>query len=107
MLFDIERDTGDCVIGYFVPDSYAAVPTLRVTSGVDVLLTFTTNEPRPSIVAAGRHASGLCGFSLTEANIPQLAHLEQLEIRDAASNFVFYRRRPRALCADFKLFRLE
>jgi hypothetical protein len=107
MLFDIERDTGDRLVGYFVPDSYTDVPIIRVTSGLDILLTLEANEPRPSVVAAGRHGNGMCGFSLTTEHIPQLDRYDRLEIEDASSGFVFYRRRPSNVCTDFKLFRLE
>jgi hypothetical protein len=107
VLFDIERDTGDRIVGYLVPDSYSNTATVVVTSNGRELAALPTRDARPSVVAAGRHDSGLCGFTIDGNVVPQLSSYQELELRDLASSLVFYRRRPEALTVPFKLLRLE
>ena len=73
MLFSIEADRGDQIVGYVVPDDYSASPTLRITqSGIEIA-ELACREARPSLVAAGRHATGLCGFTVDDLIVPDLA----------------------------------
>ncbi len=106
MLFNIERDEGDCVTGYCVPDGYEATPLLRVHSGGGEVARLEANELRPSLVQAGRHQTGRCGFSITQAEIPGLAGLEDLAIYDEDSALLIYRR-PRGDFLQRKVVRLE
>ena len=46
MLFNIEQDTGDCVVGYCVPDGFEATPRLRVFSGGAEVARLEANELR-------------------------------------------------------------
>jgi hypothetical protein len=106
VLFDIEADKGDRIVGYLVPDSFSASAEVVVASDGVELTTFVTSESRPSVVAAGRHSTGLCGFSLTDKIVPKLATYRDLELRDASTGLTIYRRRKRKV-AKFRLFRLE
>ena len=85
MLFDIEEDTGDQIIGYLVPDSYSTSATVVVTSQGRQLAVLPTKENRPSVVAAGRHGSGRCGFTIDGKVVPKLRKYLELELRDEAS----------------------
>jgi len=107
VLFDVEKDTGDRIVGYLVPDSYSNTATVVVTSDGRELAALPTDDPRPAVVAAGRHDSGLCGFTIDGIMVPDLARYQLLELRDRGSDLVFYRRRPDAVTIPFKLFRLE
>jgi hypothetical protein len=107
VLFDVEKDTGDRIVGYLVPDSYSTTATVVVTSDGRELATLPTHDARPSVVAAGRHDSGLCGFTIDGKVVPDLVGYQLLELRDQGSDLVFYRRRPASVTVPFKLFRLE
>lgn len=107
MLFDIEEDTGDQITGYLVPDSYSTSATVVVTSQGRQLAVLPTKENRPSVVAAGRHESGRCGFTIDSKVVPKLREYLELELRDEASGLVFYRRRPLVASVPMRLFRLE
>jgi hypothetical protein len=106
MLFNIEHDGGDCVVGYVVPDGFAGLTRIRVSSGGETLHETETSDPRPSLVAAGRHDTGLCGYVLDESKIPGLAQMADLEIRDAESGLLLYRR-PRPEQTRKKVLRIE
>ncbi len=106
MLFNIERDTGDSIVGYCVPDGFEATPLLRVHSVGTEVARFEANELRQALVDAGRHQTGRCGFSITEAEIPGLARLKDLTIYDEDSGVLIYRR-PRGQFIQRKVVRLE
>ncbi|NNM74541.1 hypothetical protein [Enterovirga aerilata] len=107
MLFNIEHDLGREIIGYLVPDGFTGRATIRVTRRGDELLTKQTDSLRESLVHAGRHETGLCGFTIDDGEIPGLAEITDLEIRDAESDVIIYRRyNPEAIVRQ-KIFRLE
>ncbi len=107
MLFNVEHDHGDRIVGYLVPDTFNGRGRLVIRSGGIDLLNLETFEPREALVAAKRHETGICGFSLTEDNLPGLSRFEDLEILEAQTGIVIYRRyRPEAIVHS-KIFRLE
>jgi hypothetical protein len=106
MLFNMQSDTGDCVTGYLVPDTYSVVPTIRVSSGGKDVLVFSANEVREAIAAHGRHESGVCGFSIDTQLLPGLREMADLEIFDAETGLLIYRR-PKATDIQRKILRLE
>lgn len=106
MLFNLETDTGDRITGYVVPDGFQAVPRIRVCNGGEELLVFEANESREALVIAGRHETGQCGFSLDASFAPNLAQLANLELYDADTNVLVYRRRAPHMAAG-KFLRLE
>lgn len=106
MLFDIEADEGRRVVFYLVPDSGSGTPSVRVRIEGEEVLTLAANERRPHLVGAGRHATGQCGFVLDETLLPGLAHHADLEITEAETELLVYRRRtPHAV--EERIFRLE
>lgn len=106
MLFSIEEDTGDYVTCYLVPDAFSAVPTIRVMSAGEELLLLEANETRDALVIARRHESGQCGFSFDAQQIPGLKDIEDLEIYDAKSGVLVYRR-PSMSDIQKKVIRIE
>lgn len=107
MLFNIEHDLGTEIIGYVVPDGFSGRSTIRVMCGAEELLKKVTDSPRDALVAAGRHETGLCGFTITEGEIPGLADLTELEIRDNETDVIIYRRHNPDAIVRQKVFRLE
>jgi hypothetical protein len=106
MLFNIEEDSGARVAGYVVPDGYSGVPVIRVCAGGEELYTFAANELREALVGAGRHATGQCGFSIDTSVLPDLRDLSDLELSDAETGVLIYRR-PHQGHIQKKLLRLE
>jgi hypothetical protein len=107
MLFNVETDTGSQLTGYFVPDSFSGQPRITVRRRGADLLTLEASEVRASLVVAGRHATGKCGFTIDETHIPGLADLEDLELFDVETGVVIYRRRPTGTVLNLNIFRLE
>ena len=106
MLFGIEEDQGSTIKFYLVPDSGGTAASVHVKSNGVELATVTANEQRSAVVTAGRH-SGLCGFNIGSDVIPDLASYGDLEVVDAATGLIVYRRRTAGMIADVTVFRLE
>jgi hypothetical protein len=107
MLFNIEVDEGARIVGYLVPDSFSGAPSLRITDGHQDLLVLPCQEERPALVVAGRHATGRCGFTIDERVVEGLSRQEGLELYDAETNILIYRRRPSSRVKHKRIFRLE
>ena len=107
MLFGIESDGGSHVVCYLVPDTGGTVATVQINSNGVELARMQANEARPAVVSAGRHATGLCGFLIDESVVPGIAGLADLEIVDAASGIMVYRRGNPEFMPDTRIFRLE
>ena len=106
MLFNIEEDSGERVTGYVVPDGYSGVPVIRVCGRGQQLTVFAANEKREALVHAARHETGQCGFSIDASIVPELRDLADLELFDAETGMLIYRR-PRPDNIRKKLLRLE
>lgn len=107
MLFNTERDEGNRIVGYVVPDSFSGSSSIRITDGERELSVLECRQEIPALVAAGRHATGRCGFTVDETSVADLPRLEMLEIYDVESNILIYRRRPPAQLTQKRVFRLE
>ncbi|MFO1150436.1 MAG: hypothetical protein U1E62_18815 [Alsobacter sp.] len=107
MLFNMEHDTGDRLAGYLVPDSFRdhAVISVRV-SGREVLRV-PTFERRDSLRQAGRHETGLCGYTLDDRHVQDLAGVADLAVHDAATGLMVARRVDEAEVIGLRLIRLE
>ncbi len=92
MLFGLEKDTGPQLVWYVVPDGYGDIAKAVVFGNGQKLITLAANEVRSALVDAGRHPTGMCGFALDDATLPGLANIYDLEIRDAATDILIYRR---------------
>ena len=107
MLFNLEEDHGTHIRCYLIPDAGGATPAIRLCSGGHALATVNADTIRPEIIASGRHATGLCGFIIAEATVPGLAGFADLELREAETGLLVYRRPQPAFHRDAKVFRLE
>ena len=107
MLFNIERDEGNRIVGYVVPDTFSGTAAIRITDGQRDLLVLQCLEERAALVAAGRHATGQCGFTIDETLVADLSRQEGLEIYDNETNILIYRRRPPTEVIQKRVFRLE
>ena len=107
MQFSLEFDLGSSLSCYLIPDSAGSTPSIRLFSKGRQLCQLNADNVRPDIVAAGRHATGQCGFSITEAIVPDLASFDDLELREATSGLLIYRRPRPTFFTNTKVFRLE
>jgi hypothetical protein len=107
MYFNLQSDNGVSIVGYIVPDSFTGVPHIRVCSGGEELLVFAANEIRDGLVGSGRHETGNCGFRLDNTMLPNLPLLQDLEITDAETGILVYRRAPLETVIKKKILRLE
>lgn len=107
MLFNLEFDHGNVLEGYLIPDGFSDRPVIRVLGEDGELLRMQCAEPRPAVVQSGRHETGLVGFRLDDAVLPGLETIRYLEIRDARSGILVYRRPGLRKPLALKLFRME
>jgi hypothetical protein len=107
MLFNVEADLGDRISGYLVADNFSEIASFSVSDGGVELLTSPCQETRPAIAAAGRHATGQCGFFIDQTLIPDLKSRATLEIHETKTGILIYRRRPPAEVLQRRIFRLE
>jgi hypothetical protein len=107
MLFNVQEDQRQRITGYFVPDSFSSRGHVRVSSQGLELAVIGTNELCMSLVVAGRHETGLCGFSIDEAAVPGLGALSHVEVSDAETGTLIYCRAPAEAVVPLKLLRIE
>ena len=106
MLFNVEEDRGDFISGYVVCDGFIDTARIELSSRGVVVHETLADHPREALVAAGRHRTGLCGFALDDKAVPGLPAMQDLEIRDASTGALIYRRpRPRQVMR--RVLRLE
>lgn len=104
MLFNVEADLGSRVVAYLVLDDFSAVPRMLVTGGGSER-EVEANEIREALVQAGRHQTGRCGFRIEAKTVPEIS-APDLELREANTGVLIYRRRPPGMI-DQKILRLE
>jgi hypothetical protein len=107
MLFDLQEDLGFKISAYVVPDSGGKTPSLCILNKGVELLRIQANLVIPALVAAGRHSTGLCGYTIDERILPGLSKMTELELVEQDTGLLIYRRPPADVINDLKVFRLE
>jgi len=107
VLFNIEHDSGDVIEGYVIPDGFSEQPSILVSAPEGPLARLVCDQLRYPVVESGRHESGMVGFKLDSANVPNLAGREVLSIHDAKSGLLIYRRTPARGRKNLKIVRVE
>jgi hypothetical protein len=107
MLFNIEIDEGTRIVGYLVPDAFTSSPSVRISNGKQDVFILPCREERASLVVAGRHDTGRCGFTIDQTIIPDLVTQAAIELYDHDTNILIYRRRPPSQVIQKRIFRLE
>jgi hypothetical protein len=106
MIFNIFHDSGDRIQGTVIPDNPAVVCNVRVIAGGREVATFPTHELNQGVLDLRLHYTGLVDFTITEQLVPGLLTFDDLELHDADTDILFYRRlRPSMLLG--KYLRLE
>lgn len=107
MLFSVDEDTGTRIVGWIMPDNPSHTPSVTVFEGTEKLAEVQARIVRPLLREQGLHDTGLCGFVVDEAAVSGLARRHQIEVYDAHTQTLVYRRRYGVPTIQRKLFRLE
>ncbi len=94
MKFFIDTDRGDVIQGWIVPDNPLAIGRVYVSVDGRRVAEIPATEFIPELREGGLHATGQCRFQVNEENVPGLAALPRLEIRDVDTNVLVHRRTP-------------
>jgi hypothetical protein len=107
MLFNMGEDLGHHVSGWVMPDNPAATPSVNVHLDAGNHVVVEASIYHALLREQGLHNTGVCGFALDENNCRGLAASNRLEIHEAETNLLLYRRRPDVGLINKKFFRLE
>ena len=107
MLFSIDEDLGERIIGWLMPDNPATTPRVIVHLDPDRHVAVEAFVYRPLLKEQGLHNTGICGFVADESNCPGIGAAANLEITDGENNVLIYRRRGGAGLIEKKFLRLE
>ena len=100
MRFFIDFDHGDVIHGWIVPDNPLAVSRVVVSVEGRRLAEVAATITEPTFQQNGWHATGQCVFELRDSDVPGLAAMPVLELFDADTNVLVYRRTPREGLVD-------
>lgn len=106
MLFGVDHDSPQGIAGYLVPDAPQQTGEIRVTSAGQQVYCGPCTQVLDPLVAAGRHATGRAGFDLGPAQIPGWADLTDVQVTDAVTGLVIFRR-PQPHHLARRVFHLE
>lgn len=107
MYFNVYSDTGAEIHGYLIPDGFSAKPRIAVNCNGRTHGPFACDVFLEGPYTHKHHETGVVGFYLHEGNVPGLGGVSDIEISDADSGFVFYRRLRSERHIRKRLFRLE
>jgi len=94
MRFHIDFDHGDLIRGWIVPDNPLAISRVVVSTGGRRIADVPASIVDENFRHFGWHSTGQCTFSLTDAEVPGLSGLPDLELFDADTNVRIFRRSP-------------
>ncbi|WP_046117067.1 hypothetical protein [Ensifer aridi] len=107
MYFNVYSDTGAEIHGYLIPDGFSAKPRIAVYCKGRTLGPFDCDVFLEGPYTHKHHETGIVGFHLHEGNVQGLSGASDIEISDAESGLVFYRRLRPERHIPKRLFRLE
>lgn len=107
MLFMVWSDTGSCIRAYCVPDSFSSQSSLKLFANGEFRKTIEPNDFNEHVFNSGRHQTGNVGFIIDDNTIDELSGVTDLEIRDAETDILVYRRQPSHPTIVGNFFRLE
>jgi hypothetical protein len=92
MQFHIDVENNSFIGGWLLPDNPSTIPTFIISSAGRPQIRLLANFPRPDIRDLGHHNTGVVGFAINETIVPDLPQLTDLEVRDADTGILIYRR---------------
>lgn len=94
MRFFIDHDDGSSIRGWIVPDNPLAISRVAVSVEGRRVAEVPATVIDDTFRRNGWHSTGQCTFVLTDAEVPGLQHLPRVELYDADTNVMLYRRTP-------------
>ena len=108
MLFHMEEDEQGAIAGWVLPDNPKTIPSIKILKPDGSSIQIEANILRTDIRDRGVHETGVVGFFLTKhshADVMEFA--DQIEIREAQTNALIFRRFRPGIHTVEKLFRFE
>ena len=107
MYFNVYADFGGEIHGYLIPDGFSAKPRIMTLAHGKTLGPFACDVFLEGPYKHKHHETGIVGFVLDEGKVPGINNAFDIEISDAETGFVFYRRLRPGLHIEQRIFRLE
>ncbi|MBW4662422.1 MAG: hypothetical protein KME15_27555 [Drouetiella hepatica Uher 2000/2452] len=107
MYFNVYSDFGTEIHGYLIPDGFSAKPTIMVLCHSQQFGPFDCDIFLEGPYKHKHHETGIVGFFLDETKVPGISGASDIEISDAETGFVFYRRLRPHQHIQKRIFRLE
>jgi hypothetical protein len=104
MNFTVDVDSGSDIAGWLTPDNPSATPSFVILVPGREDVEFRANVDRQDLLELGMHATGHCGFHISEELVPDLGKLPDVEILDAETRISIYRRFQPDFEIDRKIF---
>jgi hypothetical protein len=104
MFFHIDADLGHRITGWVVPDDPSQPPKILVRIQNQEEFGLEADIMRPEVRDLGVHPTGAVGFEITNLIVPDLDHVDDLELFDAVDHIPIYRRFPRGRFIERKVF---
>lgn len=92
MIFNVIHVSREVIHLWVTPDNPLGVPRIRVVANGRETRIMQPNESHPILKEWGWHATGECGFGLSEDTLPGMMGADRLEIYEADHNILLYRR---------------
>lgn len=108
MLFHMEDDNEGNLVGWVLPDNPTAIPAIKILMPDGSSIEIKANMLRTDLRDRGHHETGMIGFSLNKSSHPEVTQaVDQIEIREAQTNVLIFRRYRKDTHLAQKLFRFE
>lgn len=104
MFFNIDGDSGAAIVGWLAPDNPSAVPKILVRRPGEEDIEFLASIERSDVRSLGVHATGLVGFVVDDSIVKGLAGVEDIELLEAETGILIYRRFKPGKHIERKLF---
>ncbi|MGD9544634.1 MAG: hypothetical protein AB7F41_08075 [Methylocystis sp.] len=92
MFFNIDGDSGDAIRGWLAPDNPSAVPKILIRRPGQEDIEISATLERLDVRELGVHATGLVGFVVDDKIVAGLAGAEDIELLEADTGILIYRR---------------
>jgi hypothetical protein len=92
MFFNIDSDTGKVINGWIAPDNPSSIPKIIVSTHGRPEIVLEADVPRADVRDLGLHTTGQVGFRLTDDIVPGMSSAADIEILDADTRILLYRR---------------
>ncbi|MBM3563424.1 MAG: hypothetical protein FJX16_02655 [Alphaproteobacteria bacterium] len=92
MFFNIDSDDGRVIRGWLAPDNPSAVPKILVRRPGEEDAEILATIERPDVRDLGVHVTGLVGFMIDDTIVKGLPDLEDIELLEADTGILIYRR---------------